>query len=95
MLVDRLWPRGLTRTELGADVWLKDVAPSPALRRWFGHDARRWNGFRRRYRAELARRPEALRLLRDLRRRGPLTLLYAARDEVHNNAVVLRDTLEA
>ena len=95
VLVDRLWPRGLTRTELGADVWLKDVAPSPALRRWFGHDARRWNGFRRRYRAELARRPEALRVLRDLRRRGPVTLLFAARDEAHNNAVVLRETLEA
>ena len=95
VLVDRLWPRGLSRAHAGADLWLKELAPSPALRRWFGHDARRWNGFRRRYRAELARRPEALRLLRDLRRRGPLTLLYAARDEVHNNAVVLRDTLEA
>jgi uncharacterized protein YeaO (DUF488 family) len=85
----------LSRAGLAADLWLKDVAPSPALRRWFGHDARRWKGFRRRYRAELARRPEALRVLKDLRRRGPVTLLYAARDEAHNNAVVLRETLDA
>src|SRR3954468_23928762 len=79
VLVDRLWPRGLSRMELGADLWLKDVAPSPALRRWFGHDARRWKVFRRRYRAELARRPQALRVQKYPRGRGGVTLLFPAR----------------
>ena len=94
VLVDRLWPRGLSRTQAGADLWLKEVAPSPALRRWFGHDARRWKHFRYRYRAELAHHPDELGVLNDLRRRGPITLLFAARDEAHNNAVVLREVLE-
>jgi uncharacterized protein YeaO (DUF488 family) len=95
VLVDRLWPRGLTRTQVGADLWLKEVAPTRELRRWFGHDPRRWKRFRHRYRAELARHPDALRVLKDLRRRGPVTLLFAARDEAHNHAVVLRETLES
>lgn len=94
VLVDRLWPRGLSRRQACADLWLRDVAPSPGLRRWFGHDARRWKGFRERYRAELAHRPDGLRMLKDLRRRGPLTLLFAAQDETHNHAVVLRETLD-
>jgi uncharacterized protein YeaO (DUF488 family) len=94
VLVDRVWPRGLSRSEVGADPWLKDVAPTPGLRRWFGHDARRWKRFRERYRAELARQPDALRVLKDLRRRGPVTLLFAARDEAHNQAVVLREILD-
>lgn len=94
VLVDRLWPRGLSRAHASADLWLKEVAPSPALRRWFGHDAGRWKHFRQRYRAELARHPDELRVLKDLRRRGPVTLLFAARDEAHNHAVVLRDVLD-
>ena len=94
VLVDGLWPRGMSRHAASADLWLKEAAPSSALRRWFGHDPRRWNAFRRRYRAELARQPEILDLLDDLRRRSPLTLLFGARDEARNNAVVLREMLD-
>ena len=93
VLVDRLWPRGLTKEKVAADLWLKDVAPSDALRRWWGHDPRRWSTFIRKYRAELLQRPDLLRLLDDLRRSGPLTLVYDASDASRNNAVVLRDVL--
>lgn len=93
VLVDGLWPRGLSRRSVSADLWLKEAAPSRALRRWYGHDPRRWSAFRRKYRAELARRPEILKLLDDLRRRAPVTLLFGARDELRNNAVVLRELL--
>jgi len=96
VLVDRLWPRGLKRDGLRLDAWLKDLAPSPELRRWFGHDPTRWQEFRRRYEVELSR-PEARTLLDELAERarlGPVTLIYAARDEQHNGAVVLRDLLE-
>jgi uncharacterized protein YeaO (DUF488 family) len=92
-LVDRLWPRGLHKTEAAVDLWLKDLAPSTELRQWFGHDPRRWEEFCRRYRAELASRAEQLDELRAIARRGPLTLVFAARDELHNQAVVLRDVL--
>lgn len=94
ILVDRLWPRGLSREEASADFWLKDAAPSTELRRWYGHEPRRWKRFSRKYRAELAREPEVLELLDDLRRRTPLTLIYGARDEKHSHAVVLREVLE-
>lgn len=94
VLVDRLWPRGLSRHEVAADLWLRDAAPSPALRRWFGHDPRRWRGFRAKYRRELASREDTLALLDDLRRRSPLTLLFGARDAEHNHAVVLREVLD-
>ena len=94
VLVDRLWPRGLTHHEVAADLWLKDVAPSPRLRRWFGHDPRRWKRFAHKYRAELAREPGVLATLDDLRRRGRVTLIFAARDARHNHAVVLRDAIE-
>jgi uncharacterized protein YeaO (DUF488 family) len=94
VLVDRLWPRGLSRQAASADLWLKDAAPSVALRRWFGHDPRRWRAFRRKYRAELARQPDILDLLDDLRRRSPVTLLFGAQDEARNNAVVLRELLD-
>lgn len=94
ILVDRLWPRGLSKQQLAVDFWLKDAAPSDALRRWYGHEPRRWESFASRYRAELARRTILLRLLDDLRRRGRITLLYAARDAARNNAVVLREVLE-
>ena len=94
VLVDRLWPRGLRREQLAVDFWLKDLAPSEALRRWFGHDPSRWDSFTERYRIELAQSAELLELLQELRRRGPVTLLYGARDAARNNAVVLREVLE-
>lgn len=94
VLVDRLWPRGVARESASVDLWLRDAAPSSALRRWFGNDAERWAEFQERYRAELERRPEILRLLADLRRRLPLTLLFGTRDEKHSNAIVLCDVLE-
>lgn len=93
VLVDRLWPRGLSKTAAAADEWLRDVAPSPELRRWFGHDPERFGAFAERYRAELAGSP-ALAALLDAARRGPLTLLYAARDERVNHARVLAAVLE-
>lgn len=93
ILVDRLWPRGISKERAALTAWFKDVAPSTALRRWFGHEPSRWPAFREKYRAELEHRPEALAALRELAGRGPLTLLFAARDEAHNEAVVLRDVL--
>jgi uncharacterized protein YeaO (DUF488 family) len=92
-LIDRLWPRGVSKADARLDQWLRDIAPSAALRRWFGHDPLRWDEFRRRYRAELARQPQALKALRRRAREGPITLVYAARDEAHNDAVVLRAVL--
>lgn len=94
VLIDRLWPRGLSKEQLAIDFWLKDAAPSDALRRWYGHQPRRWESFAAKYRAELAQRPDLLRLLDELRRRGRITLLYGARDTARNNAVVLREVLE-
>lgn len=94
VLVDRLWPRGVRKAEAALELWLKDVAPSPALRRWFGHDPARWEEFERRYRAELAARADAIEPLRELARAGPLTLLYGARDDLHNHAVVLLEYLK-
>ncbi|WP_372017120.1 DUF488 domain-containing protein [Pseudoxanthomonas sp. 10H] len=91
LLVDGIWPRGLRKEDLQAEAWLKAVAPSTDLRRWFGHDPARWDDFRERYYDELEARPEALAQLRGYLTRGPVTLLYAARDEEHNNAVALRD----
>ena len=93
VLVDRLWPRGVSKSDIAIDRWLKEVAPSSELRRWFGHDPGRWDEFRRRYRAELADRAEPLEELEACARKGTLTLVYAARDEAHNDAVVLRDLL--
>lgn len=93
VLVDRLWPRGLRKSEAALDRWLKDIAPSTDLRRWFGHDRSRWDEFCRRYRAELSRHPEPLDELRELAQAGPITLVFAARDELHNEATVLRDLL--
>ena len=95
VLVDRLWPRGLRKDAAALDAWRKDVAPSDALRRWFGHDVARWPEFRRRYVAELRDKGEALEALRALARERRLTLLFAARDEAHNDAVVLREVLLA
>ena len=89
-LVDRLWPRGVKKEALALADWLKDVAPSDPLRRWFGHDPARWTEFRRRYRAELKCLGRALQPLRDAQQRGSVTLVYGAKDAQHNHAVVLR-----
>jgi uncharacterized protein YeaO (DUF488 family) len=94
VLVDRLWPRGVRKDEAAVDLWLKDVAPSDELRRWFGHDPSRWKEFCRRYRAELRRQPDALAQLRDKASVGTTTLLYAARDAEHNNAMALKNILQ-
>lgn len=88
-LVDRLWPHGVRKESLRLDGWLKELAPSDALRRWFGHDPARWPEFRRRYFAEVKSRPEMLRPIRDALARGPVTLLFSAADAQHNNAVAL------
>lgn len=92
VLIDRLWPRGLTKEQANVDVWLKEVAPSTELRQWFGHDPAKWPEFQARYKQEL-KTNEALALLRKELGRGPITLLYGAKDEEHNNAVVLKDIL--
>jgi uncharacterized protein YeaO (DUF488 family) len=92
VLVDRLWPRGVSKAEARLDAWMKEVAPSDALRRWFGHQPERWEEFRRRYREELKENP-AVEALRKLAAEGPLTLVYGARDEAHNDAVVLAEWL--
>ncbi len=93
VLVDRLWPRGLKKSALRLDAWLKDVAPSEALRRWFQHDAAKWPEFRRRYFAELDQHPKPWQQILAAAARGPVTLLFSARDTEHNNAVALRDFL--
>lgn len=95
VLVERLWPRGLTKARAAIDLWLKDVAPSPALRKWFAHDPAKWSEFKRRYRRELRDRPEVVEELRRLCRRGAVTLVYGARDEQHNGALVLAEYLTA
>lgn len=96
VLVDRLWPRGLSKEKARIDEWVKDIAPSDALRRWFGHDPDKWAEFERRYAEELSR-PEAkagIGSLRDLAAGKPVTLVFSAADEEHNNAVALREFLE-
>jgi uncharacterized protein YeaO (DUF488 family) len=94
-LVERLWPRGVRRSSLRLSDWLRDVAPSTELRKWFGHDPRRWDDFRRRYFAELDAHPEAWQPLRDAAAASDVTLLYSSRDVEHNNAVALREYLMA
>jgi len=93
LLVERLWPRGVKKEALAADAWLKEVAPSTELRKWFGHRPERWDDFRRRYRAELAANPAAWQPILEAARRGPVTLLYSAHDIEHNGALVLREYL--
>ena len=93
ILIDRLWPRGVTKAAAAIDQWVKDIAPSTALRKWFGHDPARWEEFRSRYTAEIREHSDALRDLRDQAKQGPITLVYSAHDEAHNDAVVLRDVL--
>ena len=93
LLVDRLWPRGIAKKEIDLDDWIKEVAPSNELRKWFGHDPEKWDDFRKRYRAELSENPDAVRRCLDWLRKDNVTLLYGARDKEHNQAVVLRDYL--
>ena len=93
VLVDRMWPRGLKKTDAAISQWMKEIAPSTELRKWFGHDPERWEEFRRRYEGELEAKLELLAKLKELAEKGPLTLVYSAHDEAHNQAVVLRDRL--
>ncbi|TPI46371.1 DUF488 domain-containing protein [Mesorhizobium sp. B3-1-7] len=95
VLVDRIWPRGVSKKDAELTLWLKEIAPSDALRKWFGHEPERWAEFQKRYRAELDANGDAVAELRALLGRGKVTLLYGAHDEAHNNAVALAGYLEA
>jgi len=94
VLVDRVWPRGMRKEQLQVDLWLKDAAPSTALRKWFGHDPSRWIPFKKSYFRELEERPQAVQQLLELAAAGRLTLLFSARDMDHNQAVALKEYLE-
>lgn len=94
ILVERLWPRGLTKPQAKVDLWLKDVAPSAELRKWFGHDPDKWEEFRRRYRKELKGKDDLIKLLKRKAKAGTITLIYSARDEEHNSALVLKRFLQ-
>ena len=94
ILVERLWPRGMTKEKAALDLWLKDVAPTPVLRKWFGHDPAKWKQFERRYWKELEGNKEAVDLLRRKIEHGTVTLVYAAHDEKHNGALALKEFLE-
>ena len=94
-LVERLWPRGIKKEELKMEAWLKEVAPSDSLRRWFAHDPLKWKEFQKRYRVELKSNPNAWKPILESAKRGDVTLLFSARDLEHNNAVVLKSFLEA
>jgi uncharacterized protein YeaO (DUF488 family) len=94
VLVDRLWPRGVAKERAALDLWMKEIAPSTELRRWFGHDPKRWPEFQARYRAELKDHGAELAQLRSHARKGTVTLLFGARDVEHNEAVVLREILD-
>lgn len=94
ILVDRLWPRGLSKETANIDLWLKEIAPSPDLRKWFDHDPKKWKSFNKKYRDELKSNAKAVTYLRDIiTDNQTITLLYGAKDEVHNQAIVLRDFL--
>ena len=95
ILVDRLWPRGVSKEDAAIDDWPKEIAPSDELRKWFGHDPEKWGEFRKRYRKELKDHADELERIRDHAPHGTVTLVYAAKDEKHNQAVVLKDVLEA
>jgi uncharacterized protein YeaO (DUF488 family) len=95
ILVERLWPRGLTKQQAKIDLWMKDVAPSPELRKWFAHDPAKWDEFRKRYEAELRNKRDLISLLKHKAQKGTITLTYAARDQEHNGALVLKGFLES
>jgi uncharacterized protein YeaO (DUF488 family) len=94
VLVERLWPRGLTKERARVDVWMKEIAPSAELRGWYHHDTARWEEFQERYRAELKQKTDLVEQLCEKGQAGTVTLVYGARDEEHNSAVVLKDVLE-
>jgi uncharacterized protein YeaO (DUF488 family) len=94
ILVDRIWPRGLTKEKANIDLWLKDIAPSTELRKWFGHDPAKWDEFRRRYREELKKNKESTSLMKEQLKKGAVTLVYAAKDEEHNEALVLKELFD-
>ena len=93
ILVDRLWPRGIKKADAALDLWMKDVAPSTGLRQWFGHETDRWQEFRRRYVDELRQKSDLVDELRALARKGPITLVFGAHDQTHNDAMVLKEIL--
>ena len=95
ILVDRLWPQGLSKERARVDIWLKDIAPTTELRKWFSHDPDKWDEFQIRYRQELKSKADLLAVLKEKAAKGPVTLLYGAKDEVHNEAVVLQALLDA
>lgn len=97
VLVDRVWPRGLSKEDAHVDEWLRELGPSTGLRKWFGHDPARWEEFRRRYRAELSEphQRERLQRLGDIAKQGPVSLLYGAKDREHNQAAVIAEILRA
>ncbi len=96
VLVDRLWPRGMKKESARLDLWMKDVAPSEALRKWFGHEPERWKEFERKYRSELLKKKDLLAELKKMaKEHGTLTLVYGAKDEEHNQAVVIADALKS
>ena len=94
VLVDRVWPRGVTKEKAGVDLWIKEIAPSDDLRKWFNHEDTKWTEFRRKYFAELDGKMEIVRALRGVSKGGNMVLLYSARNTVHNNAVALKEYLE-
>ncbi|MEO7264476.1 MAG: DUF488 domain-containing protein [Ferruginibacter sp.] len=93
ILVDRLWPRGLTKEKAGIDIWLKEIAPSTELRKWFNHDPGKWKEFKKRYQQELKKNKEQVSLLNEQHKKGEVTLVYGAKDEEHNEALVLQEWL--
>ena len=93
ILVDRLWPRGLTKQKANVDIWLKEIAPSTELRKWFHHDPAKWKEFKKRYRLELRSKAEQIELLKKELKAGTVTLVYGAKDEEHNEALVLKELL--
>ena len=95
VLVDRLWPRGMTKEAARVDLWMREVAPSDALRKWFGHEPAKWTAFQKKYHAELAKKKDLLAELQELdKKHGTVTLLFGAKDELHNQAVALAEVLK-
>ena len=94
ILVDRLWPRGLTKEKAAVDLWLKEIAPTTELRKWFGHDPDKWKSFRGRYETEIRHNDDLIKLVKQKSKKGTVTLVYGARDEKHNEALVLKQFLE-
>lgn len=93
ILVDRLWPRGLTKEKANVDIWLKELAPSTELRKWFGHDLAKWKDFQKKYKQELKKNKQQISLLKEELKKGTVTLVYCAKDEEHNEAVVLKEII--